>query len=88
MTPVRGRVVGLVVLPAFLGLGGGWVLVGLDARSDAAAGPASPLAASSPSVPVTTEEPYAADGGPPLGTVEAQVHDGRRLARALLRADV
>lgn len=65
MTRVRGRVVGVVVLLALLGLGGGWLLAGLDARSDAAAGPASPLPASSPSVPVTTEAPYAADGGPP-----------------------
>lgn len=77
MTPVRGRVVGLVVVPALLGLGGGWVLAGLDARSDAAAGPASPLAASSPSVPVTTEEPYAADGGPPALAVDLDYRDRR-----------
>lgn len=76
MAPVRGRVVGVVVLLALLGLGGGWLLAGLDARSDAAAGPASPLPASSPSVPVTTEAPYAVDGGPPPLAVDlAYVRD-------------
>ena len=72
--PVRARVVGVLLLAAVVGVGGGlvagWGVGQLDQTEAAAGGTASPLPASSPSVPVDpppTVEPYADDiDYPPL----------------------
>ena len=72
--PVRARVLGVLLLAAVVGVGGGlvagWGVGQLDQTEAAAGGTASPLPASSPSVPVDpppTVAPYADDiDYPPL----------------------
>jgi hypothetical protein len=69
---VRARVMGLLLLAAVVGVGGGLVVGYLGQPRAASGGTATPLPASSPSVPVdppTTEPPFAEDiDYPPMPT--------------------